>query len=58
MLPKLWCWLFGHKLTWKEFSGKYGKQYYPLTGENITVPIVIIRKHETCPRCGAKLEGK
>jgi len=56
MIPKLICWIFGHKRTWNSFTGEYGKVFDRVSGEQIDVPVYVEKKYDSCPRCGAKLE--
>ena len=60
VIPKLWCFVFGHKYFEINFSGEYGKEEVanPITGIKNKQPIMIRSRAEFCPRCGAKLNGK
>jgi len=53
MIPKLVCFIFGHKRTWKDFTGEYGTKW--VMGEMVSVPINIEREYKRCPRCGKNL---
>lgn len=51
MIPKIWCWLFGHVKTWK--YDMYYKEF-----DQWGYPRIVSWKeanYENCPRCGAKL---
>lgn len=54
MITKLYCWLFGHKLTMEMFTGEYGEVFNPLMGAQVKVPVVNVKRLEFCLRCGWK----
>ena len=57
MIPKIICLIFGHKRTWREFTGEYAPrdELSPLLHVYVPVPIYIERRYENCPRCGKML---
>ena len=56
MIPKIWCWIFGHTRTYQIFSGKTATLSNSLTGAPMEVPIMSgERKYKDCPRCGGKV---
>ncbi len=55
MIPKIMCYIFGHKLWTNIFTGKTQVLTDRLTGDQVIVPVVRPCKNEVCPRCGRKI---
>ncbi len=56
MIPRLWCFLFGHVKYYDVFSGKTEVITDMITGGPRIIPIMSGRRAwDYCPRCGKKL---
>ncbi len=55
MIPKIWCFFFGHKFFSDVFTGNYGQVYSFLTDGINQVPVMNKEQNKICPRCGKKL---
>ena len=53
MIKKIICFLFGHKIVIKAFTGKTMEQTN-MVGNPITVSLYVWRKMDFCIRCGKR----
>lgn len=54
MLTKLWCWLFGHKVVVKAFTGETMVSDNGL-GHPITRALYVLERKDFCVRCGKRI---
>ncbi len=54
MIKKLWCWFWGHKITYDAYTGKT-EQVTGFMGERVVAPIINKTFYDYCPRCGVRL---
>lgn len=52
MIPKIICFLFGHKFFENIFTGEYGRMFNNLYGKETIVPITCRTEQRYCIRCG------
>lgn len=56
MIPKIWCWLFGHKIWTEIFTGETTQITNWLDGGVEIIPVVKPKRNDVCPRCDAKIQ--
>ena len=55
MIPKIICWIFGHKRGEWVWNGKYSTMNHDIDTRCPPEPIYEYRKFKNCLRCGVKL---
>lgn len=56
MIPKILCFIFGHRLWADVYTGNTAVITDRLTGGDRKIPIMTKKKNSDCPRCGKRIK--